>query len=154
MNRKRSKERGWSLPSATENKSVEKHFVALLRVASVAARAGANAKDIAAAKVWPLLWALEVTRRHELEPLAEIGRKVSKGAPVDSSELLDRDFEVAACACRLLLAGAKQRGLATKIKRELKCSESVRHINRILNRWMPIILSDFGRNRTHLLMSN
>ena len=119
-------------------------------IASIAARAGASPDDIYTARAWPLFWLFEISRRHEIEPLAEIGRKVSNSRAADRPELLERDFEVAACACRLLGAGAKSRGLATKIKRELKCSESVRHINRILNRWMPMVLSDFGRNRTHL----
>ena len=141
MNRKRSKKRGWRFPSVTENKSVEKHFVALLRVANVAKRAGAQPKDIAAAKVWPLLWALEVMRRHELEPFAEIGRKVSGGrANEDRSKQDQRNVEIIWCARGLLLEGAKSRGLATKIRNELKVDLSVRQINRILDQGMPILM--------------
>ena len=136
--------------SSWEKDVLAKHDGALRRIAAIAVRAGANPDDIYAARTWPLFWLLEISRRHELEPLAEIGRKVSNSRAADRSAVLERHFEVAACACRLLGAGAKPRGLATKIKRELKCSESVRHINRILNRWMPLVLSDFGRNRTHL----
>lgn len=142
MNRKRSRKGGWRFPSATENKSVEKNFVALLRVASVAKRAGARPKDIAAAKVWPLLWALEVARRHELEPFAEIGRKVSYSrANEDRSKQDQRNIEIIWCARGFLLEGAKSRGLATKIRNELKVDLSVRQINRILAQGMPVLLS-------------
>ena len=136
--------------SSWEKGVLVKHDGALRRIAAIAARAGASPDDIYTARAWPLFWLFEISRRHELESLADIGRKVSNSRAADRSALLERDFEVAACACKLLGAGAKHRGLARKIKSELKCSESVRHINRILNRWMPLVLSDFGRNRTHL----
>ena len=132
-----------SMPTETETEAVMKYGVSLLRVVHIAKRAGASAEDIGRARMWPLLWGLEVARRHELEPLAEVGRKVSGGRPVDAQALLCRDFEVAACACRLLLDGAKLRGLAAKIRKETKVDLTPRHINRILARWMPLVLSDF-----------
>lgn len=134
---------GRSMPTEAETEAVMKYGASLIRLVNIAKRAGASAEDIGRARMWPLLWGLEVARRHELEPLAEVGRKVSGGRPADDEALLERDFAVTACACRLLAAGAKGRGLAGKVRKELNSKITVRTINRILDRWMPLVLSDF-----------
>ena len=142
MNQARSKNSNRTGPSPAETESVEKYGAALFRVLDAAKRAGAKTDDIGRAKLWPLLWATEVTRRHELEPLADIGRKVSSGRANEDPSRRNQEYaDILSCACRLLLDGARPRGLATKIRNELKISLSTRQINRILNQWMPKILS-------------
>ena len=131
-----------NLPVDYEYPSLAESFGALRRVLKIAKSAGAHPDDIKAASTWPLIWKLEEIRRHELESDAEIGRKVSSGRHrEDHSDRDRRDIEILWCARELLLAGAKSRGLAGKIRKTLRIELSDRQINRILNFGMPIFFN-------------
>lgn len=128
-------------PTKADERMIRRQFVALQRVTKIAAAAGADEKDIAAAKTWPLIWAANLIKIQELTPLAEIGRKVSNSrAKEDSSQRTERDIQILWRAVELLSSGAPARGLASRIRSDMKLDLSVRQINRILDKGMPILL--------------
>lgn len=127
-------------PSPAEQQTLAKHDAALRRVCSLARVHGATAADLAAAGAWPLIWLTEIAVRQRLEPLADIGRKVSNSRRKEASTLLNRDARIVFCAVTLLQGGANPRGLAAKIRKKLKPPMSERQLNRVLDRWMPHLL--------------
>lgn len=119
---------------------IREPFAALQRVTKIAAAAGADKKDIALAKTWPLFWVTSIIEIHKLTPLAEIGRKVSSSRDKqDSTQRMERDIRIMWRAIELLKEGAPTRGLASRIRSDLKLEISVRHINRILDTGMAIL---------------
>lgn len=128
-------------PTKADEHSIRRQFDALQRVTNIAAAAGADTEDIALAKSWPLHWAAAVIKANEPTPLAEIGRKVSNSREKeDSSDRIERDIQILWQAIQMLSNGAPTRGLAARIRSELKLDISERQINRILDNGMPILL--------------
>ena len=141
MSKRGSRDSGDLRPTEADERMIRRPFAALQRVTKIAAAAGADAKDIAAARSWPMIWAVSVIRIRELTPLAELGWKVSNSrAKEDASKRDERDFQILWRAIELLRSRAPPRGLASKIRSDLKLDLSVKQINRILDKGMPILL--------------
>lgn len=136
------------------------HFAALERIAKIAANEGARAEDIVKARTWPLLWMAQVFLRAELEPMAELGRRVVRGNRDSPAVITDRDrafgrkCQLVACGVRLLTTaerthfcatGKRPRNLAKRVAAELDATESERHVNRMLKDGFEAIFVDLYR---------
>jgi hypothetical protein len=81
-------------------------------------------------------------RIEHLEALVQTRRKQrASRTDLDRSRLNRRNAEIVWCARNLLLAGAPPRGIAEKIRRELRSELSAKQIGRILEEWVEVLSS-------------
>jgi hypothetical protein len=125
-------------PSEAEAEIYTQHAKALETVTALAALHGARPSDLASARAWPLLWLVEIFCRHELEPYAEIGRRVVGGRrhnSQDQAKVRAAWEPVVKTAWEFARADQPRRGLARKIRQKLgHGAMSTRQINRILDK--------------------
>lgn len=120
------------LMTPAENKSVEEDVLLTQRIAAAALRGGATQEDTIKLQVMPLM-----------RLTAILQSKMPKSRGRDQNDIIDRDWKIVACACEILSKNNfKPRGLAGKIKKQLRCKVTERTINRILDERMPKLFVD------------